>query len=760
MTTMKNGQGGRWLVSAAMLLGLGVLLVGLLSWDLSPGARVILTPGQVAPYDVAAPRQISYVSAILTEQARERAAVAVPDQYDFAEGRVRRDQVITARERLAAMSAIRDDALFSTEAKVDALLALPDLGLTPEIAFQVVAIAPEDWTQVVAEMPIALDRAMREEIRETGLLAAQRRAGFWISGNLSAAADSLTSELVRALLRPNSFYNAERTWEMRQDARNSVPPQNVTLERGETILRSGDVATPEDVEALEQIGLLASQWEVSTLLRALAFTIVLLAITVAAIVRTEPRAIAATRNQAILVLLCVVWLFGAKLLAVPHEWMPYLYPLAAMSMLVACLVHVRVAVVMTVAMALVVHYMAGYNPLLVFYLIAGGLAGSLTLGRAERLTYFMWAALAVIVTNLLALVAYQLPFAGLSNPQVLQLLFVALLNGALSASIALLGYFALGSFFGITTALQLSELSRPTHPLLRQLLLKAPGTYHHTIVVSNMAERAAAAIGADALLARVGAYYHDIGKTVRPYFFAENIADESSPHDKLDPLTSAQIIISHVTDGIDLAQKYRLPLRIQDFIREHHGTSVVQFFYSRALRDAEDEESVDKDEFRYPGPDPRSKETAILALADTCEAAVRANRSATREDLAALVERLIDERVAEGEFNHCNLTLSDLQTVKEVFTQVLQGVHHPRISYPQTYRRAARAGEDTATAATVAAAGERAAAPAAPARPANGADTMPPPAEHARTPALPPPGAEEVMGKPHAAPPHPTGGAR
>jgi putative nucleotidyltransferase with HDIG domain len=286
-----------------------------------------------------------------------------------------------------------------------------------------------------------------------------------------------------------------------------------------------------------------------------------------------------------------------------------------------------------------------------------------------------------------------------------------------------------------------------------------------------MAERAAAAIGADALLARVGAYYHDIGKTVRPYFFAENIADESSPHDKLDPLTSAQIIISHVTDGIDLAQKYRLPLRIQDFIREHHGTSVVQFFYSRALRDAEDEESVDKDEFRYPGPDPRSKETAILALADTCEAAVRANRPATREDLAALVERLVDERVAEGEFNHCNLTLSDLQIIKEIFTQVLQGVHHPRISYPQTYRQAARSGEDTATAATVAAAaavGEgpvppaataAAAAPAAPERPANGADTRPPDG-YPPTPALPPPGAEEVTGEPHTAPPQPTGGMR
>jgi hypothetical protein len=266
------------------------------------------------------------------------------------------------------------------------------------------------------------------------------------------------------------------------------------------------------------------------------------------------------------------------------------------------------------------------------------------------------------------------------------LLFVLLLNGGLSASIALLGYFGLGALFGITTSLQLNELSRPTHPLLRQLLLKATGTYHHTIVVSNLAERGAAAIGADALLARVGAYYHDIGKTVRPYFFAENISDDASPHDKLDPLTSAQIIISHVRDGIDLAQKYRLPGPIQDFIREHHGRSLVQYFYVRAVRQAANGEDVDPEQFRYPGPRPRTKETAILALADTCEAAVRAMRPSTREDLALLVNRLIDERAAEGELSECPLTFKDLQAIRSVFVQVLLGVHHPRITYPEPER--------------------------------------------------------------------------
>jgi putative nucleotidyltransferase with HDIG domain len=280
------------------------------------------------------------------------------------------------------------------------------------------------------------------------------------------------------------------------------------------------------------------------------------------------------------------------------------------------------------------------------------------------------------------MVAMFAPFENYSSTMLIEMLIVATVNGGLAVAIALIAYFVLGNIFGITTPLQLTELSRPTHPLLRQLLLKASGTYHHTILVSNLAERAAAAIGADALLVRVGAYYHDIGKTVRPYFFAENILDGSSPHEKLDPLTSAQIIISHVKDGVDLAQKYKLPDRIQDFIREHHGRSLVKYFYLQAQRQGENDEIINEEDFRYPGPNPRSRETAVLMLADTCEAAVRAMRPASREELELMVNRLIDERIANGELNESNLTFKELQVVKDVFLHVLQGVHHPRIKYP------------------------------------------------------------------------------
>jgi putative nucleotidyltransferase with HDIG domain len=669
-------------VTAILLALIAITLFLVLGWNAPTSSRVQIAPGQVAPFDIVAPRQITYVSDLLTEQARQRAAAAIPEQYDIAAGSIRRQQVVQSREIASVIEGIRDDPALSEAARLDALLAIPELGLTAEAAVDILALSSADWQESAQELPAALDRLLRDEIRQTDLPAVQRRVPSIVSADLSEAAAESTAALVRALARPNSFPNPDRTNELREAAREAIAPLSVTIERGEIILRAGDVATPEDVEALQQIGLVSTEWERWTLLRALAYTVIILALATGAWIRFDMPARPPLRQLGILTLLVVTWLVAAKFMIVPHDWFPLIYPLAALTMLIACLINVRVAVIVSLAMALVVHWLGTGNSMLVVYSLAGGLAGALVLGRAERLSVFIWAALAVILANLLAIIAFRLPLDAMSTSERLQLLLAAPLNGGLSASIALLGYFALGNLFGLTTSLQLNELSRPTHPLLRQLLLKASGTYHHSIVVSNLAERAAAAIGADALLARVGAYYHDIGKTVRPYFFSENNDEDASPHDRLDPQTSAQIIISHVRDGVDLAQKYRLPRRLQDFILEHHGRSLVQYFYVRAIRDAGSVDDVDEELFRYPGPRPRSRETAILALADTCEAAVRAMRPASREELATLVNRLIDERIAEGEIDESPLTYSDVQAIREVFVQVLQGVHHPRVIYP------------------------------------------------------------------------------
>jgi hypothetical protein len=237
----------------------------------------------------------------------------------------------------------------------------------------------------------------------------------------------------------------------------------------------------------------------------------------------------------------------------------------------------------------------------------------------------------------------------------------------------------------MTTPLQLIELTRPDHILLQRLLREAPGTYQHSLQVANLAEQAAECIGADTLLTRVGALYHDIGKMTNPTCFIENqMQGFANPHEGLDPETSAALIIRHVTDGLSLARQYRLPVRIRDFITEHHGTTLTRFQYTIAVNAAGgDAGQVNREHFRYPGPRPQSRETAILMLADACEARFRADRPKDEEALRKLIRDVLAERMSMGELNETKLTLSDLDQITESFVMTLRGIYHPRIQYPQ-----------------------------------------------------------------------------
>lgn len=671
-------------INALLVVLSGVVLVSAFLIKFPSSGRVQLSAGEVAQQDVVAPRRLTFESAIRTQAARERAAQNVPDYYDPPQSRIRRLQVDQARSALEFITVVRQDDLATPDIKLDYLQAIDDISLSRPMAERILLLTDDDWELVVAEVPLVLNQLMQEEIRETSLPAARRKVPVLISPDLDDDAALVTNELVRALIRPNSFLNPERTEELRAQAQSAVQSQISTLEQGEIILRTGDIVTDEDVEVLEQMGLNQSQIDLRSIVQASLVAGMILVLVASAIYRLRIFTIFSRRETALLVLLALLGLVGAKLMIIPHAWLPYLYPLAAVGMLVALLVETKVALVVVLSFTLLIAYLSQGNVYLIFYSCAGGLLGATVLGKAERLTAFLWAGLAVIVSNLILSAAFWPHSPEATNTSlVLQSMTVSVLNGALATSLGLIGYFVLGNLFGITTNLQLMELSRPTHPLLRQLLLKAPGTYHHTILVSNLAERAAEAIGADAFLTRVGAYYHDIGKTVRPYFFVENFSDgDSTPHAGLDSRTSAQIIISHVKDGLDLARKYRLPETLQDFIREHHGAQLVAYFYRQAQAE-EGAENVDPADFRYPGPDPRTKEATIMLLADVCEAAVRAERPATRDDLQALVNRLITDRVLEGALDSSPLTFNELQTVKQVFVQVLQGIHHPRISYPQ-----------------------------------------------------------------------------
>jgi cyclic-di-AMP phosphodiesterase PgpH len=659
-----------------------VLSVMILVVRFPSGGQVALQVGDVATLDIVAPRQATYVSEILTQQRRDLAANAVPDVYDPPQTRVVREQLAMANRMLDSIAAARVDTNTDLASKVSHIQETSSIELAPQMIERILTMPQEVWDDVASEVQIVLLRAMREEIRESNLADEKAKVPALVRLDLSDEDAAIVAGIVQALLVPNSFFNAEKTDQRRQQARDGTEPVTAAVERNEMILRSGDIVTALDIEALDSLGLRQNRRSWKDVALAAVFVLLLGSLLLYYLWRQEPQLWLDQTKLLVLFVLLLVFLLAARIVLPGGNVLAYLFPYAALAMILGVLLNLRVALIVAAVFALVTGWLTGGGLEPVVYAFSGSVVGTLKLRRGERLASFAWAAGYVVLANLVVLVAFRLGSIGSNAGTVVELALAAIANGLLAMTITLVGVYLLGALPGMTTSLHLLEISRPTHPLLRQLLLKAPGTYHHTLIVSNMAERAAEAIGADSQLTRVGAYYHDVGKTIRPYFFIENRNEGTDPHAHLDPYTSAHIIISHVRDGLDLARKYRLPRRVRDFIPEHHGTLLAPYFYREAVRIAGTAEKVDKSQFEYPGPKPRSRETAITMLADGAEATVRSKRSSSLEDLEQIVSETIQSRMLAGQLDESPLTMEDLRAVQRAFVDVLRGLQHPRIDYP------------------------------------------------------------------------------
>ncbi len=449
------------------------------------------------------------------------------------------------------------------------------------------------------------------------------------------------------------------------------------------LIRAASTATQNILTLGETLGALALQGSTLELLGILAYvTLIGLAMRLY-LVQFRPRLLDQARYRWLMLLLVVLFV-GAALVMIPsNTFLPYLFPMAALSILLAMLIDPHLSIMVTILVGLAVGYIAHGSLALTVYTVMGGLIGFLSLGRMKRVSRVPWTGAYVALSNVTAVLVFDISGGNYDALELSQLLLMGIANGVLSASLALIGFFMANSWMGITTSVRLLDLAQPTQPLLQQLLLHAPGTYHHSLLVSDLAEQAAERIGADALLTRVGAYYHDVGKMGQPEFFIENQQQMPHDHDRLDPRTSAQIIISHVKEGLKLARKYRLPREVRAFIAEHQGTGLVKYFYHQALEQADDPAQVDEADFRYPGPKPQSKETAIVMLADSCEAAVRADRPTSMEEIDHIIHRVIIDKVSSGELDECDLTIHDLDQIRSAFVEMLTGAFHPRIKYPE-----------------------------------------------------------------------------
>jgi len=452
--------------------------------------------------------------------------------------------------------------------------------------------------------------------------------------------------------------------------------------KGQTIVSSGQLISAADYEALAELGLISPANSMIEFSGAAALVLLAAVFTVLFFHRRMPPMMIDLRGQIILALLFLILLIGARVVLPNRTVAPYLYPLPAFGLLVSALFGMESGMIFSLLLsALSAYGMPSALGLLPYYAL-GSFCGIFVLGQARRIGNYLWAGVAVTGASAAMVVSYRLVSTATDWVGIATLLGAAAFCGVVSIGVALPAQYLLAQFLGLTTALQLLEISRPDFPLLKYFLQRAPGTYQHSLQVANMAEQAAEQIHADGLLTRVGAIFHDIGKNANPAFFIENQPpDEVDPHNEMDPAVASATIIRHVSDGLELAKKYRLPLRIQDFIAEHHGTLITRYQYNAAL-EAAGGEPVDAEKYRYSGPRPRSRETALLMLADGVEARARAEHPKTDDEMLALVRNVIEYRQQAGQLENAPLTQLDLRIISESFFATLRGTFHPRLEYP------------------------------------------------------------------------------
>lgn len=642
-----------------------------------------LQVGDVAPQDILAPYALTFESDVLTQRAQQQAEDAVPDYYDPPNVGVARTQLDRLTAALDFIDAVRADVYSTREQQIADLRELADIRLSEEEAAILLDLPQSRWEDIQSEMQSVLQEVMQNEIRPNQLEDVRRRVPTQVDVRMTESQTAIVSSFVRAFIAPNTTINTETTAAARQAARDAIEPISRTFAAGETIINRGELVTATDHEALEAFGLLRppDRW-LEIAINSLLILVLGSLITIYAF-RMHRDQVGIPRTALALSLLFILNSIGMQLMIPGHTVLPYLFPAASLPLLLSVLFSPGIGIMSALVTGALAGYLAPRGLELALYVGLSGTMASLIIGRAERFSTFLWTGLSAGIAAAVVVVIFRFPDPATDILGKSSLLAAAMGSGMFSAFLGLGLTVLTGTALGITTNLQLIELSRPDHPLLQLILQNSPGTYQHSLQVANLAEQAARAIDANPLLTRVGALYHDAGKAMRPQFFIENQVAGQNAHDKLDPETSADVILSHVRDGLDLARKYRLPPSIRAFITEHHGTMQTRYQMQQAIDAAGGSaRSIDPKDFTYMGPMPQSRETAILMLADGVEAKARADSPENEEEIDQLVRWVIEDRLDSGQLARTELTLKDLDDIRAAFVKTLMNIYHPRIRYP------------------------------------------------------------------------------
>lgn len=655
--------------------------------------------GQVCPTNIYATRTIVYVDEEETERLRNEAANRVEKSYQEDADALQRQHGLVNN----TFDKIRElrDAELPPEDKLKQLRSF----LTQEIGISVSDlddISDNALTAMLAASDQELGNAqslsrnlIQEELRyglkADGLNSARDNLAYKVTiSDIPDQWEPVVSTVLVHILEPNLIFDNE-TYERRiQQARAEVPEVVRTYQAGQVIVREGDIITKVDLAVLRQLGLMQGRALGTRLIGVLLFVLVLGGLILFYLARFRRDILKSDQHLTLYGLVFTLTILVAKAVSVINispqaeigSLVGYLLPVAGGAVLITVLFDRGLAVFTSFLFSIIVGMITDGQFSFALVAFAGCMAGIFGIGafatRSDLLRgglfYISLANMGMIlILGLLNETAPGLVLAGMG---------MGLLNGITSSILALGLLPYLESAFGITSTMRLLELSNPSQPLLKRLLLEAPGTYHHSILVGNLAEAAAEAVNADPLLVRVGSYYHDIGKLKRPFFFIENQISRENPHDKIAPSLSTLIITSHVKDGLELAREHKLPPDIQGIIEQHHGTSLVAYFYQKAL-ESDRPELVTEEEFRYDSVKPQTREAALVMLADSVEAAIRSLQKPTPGRLEGLTRKIIKDKLHDGQLEECDLTFKDLNKIASAFVRVLGGIFHSRIEYPE-----------------------------------------------------------------------------
>ncbi|EEM03916.1 Metal-dependent phosphohydrolase [Bacillus pseudomycoides] len=640
---------------------------------------------------------------VTTDRKKREAAQKVEDQYTYR-SEYKQNKVDIVNSVFLAIEEVEADTKAAgpdEQKRISAAERLEKLkkklptdltkSLSDSVLLQFVNAGPDQLSLARDAMVTAINNIMSTHIKMNEENDARERFVNEIRNvNVNSDLKDALNVLGKYAIEANYFYDSTATKDRKKVAEDAVAP--VYILQGQILVKEGDTITREVYDQLKLVGLL-EQGNTFQPFVGLAIIIGVLLFfmhkqfeSFLKLKREEkPYILAYTTIVAITVVLMKIISLFQKL---EYAGIAYVVPVAMGTILVKLMIGDRFVFITSMIFSVCgsIMFNEGVTSTLNYsvgiYVLLSSLSVSIFLREKNRRSMILQAGILVSVLNVVVLAALLLLRNGNFSPlEIGSQLLMAAASGIISSILAMGILPYLESGLGIVSSMKLMELSSPNHPLLRKILLEAPGTYHHSVMVANLSEAACEAVGANGVLARVGAYYHDIGKTVQPHFFIENQMGIENPHDKLDPEMSRDIIIAHVTNGVKMLEEHHIPQEIIDIAGQHHGTTLLKYFYYKAIK--EDKERYTEKMFRYPGSKATSKESAIVGIADSVEAAVRSMNHPTPEQINNLVQSIIKDRLQDGQFSECNLTFKELQIVGKTLCETLNGIFHSRIKYPE-----------------------------------------------------------------------------